>query len=165
MAAGNTYESIATQTLGSASSSITFSSISGAYTDLVIVTNTQRDATGSGVVGFLAQFNGDTSTNYSVTAVLGNGTTAFSGRDTNQTGIFVLTGQDSVWGNSIINIMNYSNATTYKTVLTRINTTTANVSAYVGLWRNTAAITSITLTGAASLKAGSTFSLYGIKAA
>jgi hypothetical protein len=161
----STYEPIATTTLGSAASSITFSSIPSTYTDLVIVTSTQRDASGSGVVGWLAQFNGDTSTNYSVTAVLGNGSTAFSGRETNQTGIFVLTAQDSTWGNSIINIMNYSNATTNKTVLTRINTTTANVSAYVGLWRNTAAINSITISGAANIKAGSTFTLYGIKAA
>ena len=161
----STYTPIATTTLGSASSSITFSSIPSTYTDLVVVTNTQRDASGSGVVGFLAQFNGDTSTNYSVTAVLGNGSTAFSGRDTNQTGAFVLTGQDGVWGNSLINIMNYSNTTTYKTLLSRINTTTANVSAYVGLWRSTSAINSITFTGAAALKAGSTFTLYGVKSA
>ncbi len=162
----STYEPIATTTLGSPSSSITFSSIPSTYTDLIIVTNTQRDATGSGVVGFVAQFNGDTATNYSVTAVLGNGTTAFSGRDNNQTGAFVLTGQDGIWGNSIINIMNYSNSTTYKTLLTRINTTSGNgVSAYVGLWRSTSAINSVTLTGSASLKTGSTFTLYGIKAA
>lgn len=161
-----TYEKIATTTLGSASSSITFSSIPSTYTDLVIVTNTQRDASGSGPVGFLAQFNGDTGTNYSVTAMLGNGSTAFTGRESNQTGAFVLTGQDGIWGNSIINVMNYANTTTNKTLLTRINTTSSNgVSLYVGLWRSTSAINSITLTGSAALKAGSTFTIYGIKAA
>jgi hypothetical protein len=36
MAAGNTYTPLATQTLGSAAASVTFSSISGAYTDLVV---------------------------------------------------------------------------------------------------------------------------------
>jgi hypothetical protein len=39
MAAGNTYTPLATQTLGSAAASVTFSSISGAYTDLVLVLN------------------------------------------------------------------------------------------------------------------------------
>jgi hypothetical protein len=39
MAAGNTYEAIATQTLGSDAASVTFSSISGAYTDLIMVVN------------------------------------------------------------------------------------------------------------------------------
>ena len=37
MAAGNTYVALATQTVASATASVTFSSISGAYTDLVIV--------------------------------------------------------------------------------------------------------------------------------
>jgi hypothetical protein len=39
MAAGNTYVAIAEQTLGTAAASVTFSSISGAYTDLVFVVN------------------------------------------------------------------------------------------------------------------------------
>ena len=41
MAAGNTYVALATQTLGSATATVTFSSISGAYTDLVLVYNGQ----------------------------------------------------------------------------------------------------------------------------
>jgi hypothetical protein len=35
----STYEKIATNTLGSAASSVTFTSISGAYTDLVLISN------------------------------------------------------------------------------------------------------------------------------
>jgi hypothetical protein len=68
----------------------------------------------------------------------------------------------------LLQFMNYSNATTYKTVLSRSNVAaSASVSANVGLWRNTAAITSIKLYVYPSYNfvAGSTFTLYGIKAA
>jgi hypothetical protein len=44
MAAGNTYVAIAEQTLGTAAASVTFSSISGAYTDLVIVAQASNDS-------------------------------------------------------------------------------------------------------------------------
>ena len=40
MAAGATYEPIATNTLGSAAASVTFSGISGSYTDLILITST-----------------------------------------------------------------------------------------------------------------------------
>jgi hypothetical protein len=61
VAAGNTYVAIAEQTLGTAAASVTFSSIPGTYTDLVLVLSVQ-DASGN---TFALQFNGDTSTNYS----------------------------------------------------------------------------------------------------
>jgi hypothetical protein len=59
--------------------------------------------------------------------------------------------------------MNYSNATTYKTWLSRANRPSAGLDAIVGLWRSTAAITSITLSVISdTYSVGSTFSLYGI---
>ena len=61
--------------------------------------------------------------------------------------------------NSITHFMNYSNTTTYKTLLTRANNANNGVNAEVNLWRSTAAITSISIN---SLKAGTTFNLYGI---
>jgi hypothetical protein len=58
MAAGNTYVAIAEQTLGTAAASVTFSSISGTYTDLVlVVTGTM---TGGPDIRCYMQFNGDT---------------------------------------------------------------------------------------------------------
>jgi hypothetical protein len=39
-----TYEPIATTTLGTAAASVTFSSISGAYTDLVLVCNGNKSS-------------------------------------------------------------------------------------------------------------------------
>ncbi len=64
-----------------------------------------------------------------------------------------------------INVMNYSNTTTYKTILSRSSDLYTEAS--VNLWRNTAAITSIIIgaQGAYTFSAGSTFTLYGIKAA
>jgi hypothetical protein len=63
--------------------------------------------------------------------------------------------------------MNYANTTTYKTVLTRANAAASGVDASVGLWGSTAAITSITfdLPLVRTISTGSTFTLYGIKAA
>jgi hypothetical protein len=67
--------------------------------------------------------------------------------------------------NLLVNVMNYSNATTYKTFLARGNIAAGGTEAVVGLWRNTAAITSLELLPTASTFAtGSTFTLYGIKA-
>lgn len=169
-----TYESIATTTLGSAAATVTFSSISGSYTDLVLVMR----VTGSSSVGnepVLMYFNNDTGGNYSVTRVYGNGSTATSDRFSSNSGIDAgyLPGSNGTGPGTIIaNIMNYSNTTTYKTILDRWESQAAAsgsryVAAEVGLWRSTSAITEIDLVlgGGFNFNSGSTFSLYGIKSA
>jgi hypothetical protein len=161
MAAGATYTTIATTTLTTASASVTFSSIPGTYTDLVLVANVVAAST----TYISGQVNGDTGTNYSSTYIDGSGTSATSGRTTNATSYgSARTNPDSV---TIIQYMNYSNTTTYKTILEKISTAGSGVNAWVALWRNTAAITSITLftDSANNWSAGTTFSLYGIAAA
>ena len=159
-----TYEPIATTTLGSGATSVTFSSISGAYTDLILVCNGN---TSSNANNYL-QFNSDTGSNYSATRLSGDGTSASSARNTNQTQM-LLDGfgfwTSTYEGNKIIHIMNYSNTTTNKTVLTRANTASKGTDALVGLWRSTAAITSVRFNSDSTIQAGSTFTLYGIKAA
>jgi hypothetical protein len=160
-----TYEPIATTTLSSAAADITFSSISGAYTDLILVA-TPLCSTAS---NFTFQFNGDTGTNYSATGVAGNGSTTASWRQTSSTvpylGYYAST--DTTSSSNIISIMNYSNSTTYKSFLCRASNANTGVEGIVGLWRSTAAITSIVVkfTGGANFNTGSTFTLYGIKAA
>lgn len=164
MAAGSTYTPIATTTLGSATATITFSSISGSYTDLVIVFNGK----GASLDSFDLQFNGDTSSGlYSATGLSGNGSTASSFRVTSQNKI-VIGLVDDVGSNTIVSIQNYSNSTTYKTVLGRGNAVTGGlVRAGVGLWRNTNAINQVSMFQAngANFASGSTFTLYGITAA
>ena len=166
MAAGATYEPIATTTLSSNQSSVSFTSISGSYTDLVIVTNV------SGNDGAICiRFNNDTGSNYSRTQIRGNGTAASTNRASNQTyiggtsNLSVTAGslQTAIW-----NIQNYSNTTTYKTIVFRDGMASHITGATVGLWRSTSAITRIDLSpefGAQVFYSGSTFTLYGILSA
>jgi len=96
----------------------------------------------------------------------GTGTTATSFRETSQTGfIFATYPATSARVSTIFNIMNYSNTTTYKTVLMRDNNSAGNVTAAVMLWQSTSAINYIELFITNNFVAGSTFTLYGIKAA
>lgn len=165
----STYTPIATQTLGSTAATVTFSSIPSTYTDLVLVATLRQSTTNQD--GFL-RFNSDTGTNYSDTVVRGNGSAASSVRDTSAAGIDI-----GVMSNSantsgefeavIINIMNYANTTTYKTVVMRTNQPASIVNAIVGLWRSTSAINTVSLESrnSGSFAVGCTFTLYGIKAA
>jgi hypothetical protein len=162
--ATNTYVALDKITTTGSVASVTFSSINQGYTDLVIVCN--AGAVANSDLSF--RVNGDTGSNYSTTNIYGTGTTAGSDRTTNATqGYCTYYGSIETLGSSvhIVQFMNYSNTTTYKTVLARANNASRGVDAVVNLWRNTSAITSITLIGQQqNIIAGSTFSLYGIKA-
>ncbi len=161
-----TYEPIATTTLGSAAASITFSSIASTYTDLRVVLVAKGDAGSDGnYVNY--QYNSDTGSNYSLTYLLGNGTTASSGRGTSYNYIPF----DSPLVNNKLtffsaDIFSYAGSTNK----TSLNTTSndqngsGDVGRNVGLWRNTSAITSIKLYPAAgNFNTGTTATLYGIK--
>ena len=110
-----------------------------------------------------------------LTELYGNGSSASSTRNANRTiadiafDVSVGTAVDS---NYIAHFQNYSNTTTYKTIISRANNAANGVSANAILWRNTAAITNIKcyvhqLGGANQyiFTSGSTITLYGIKAA
>ena len=165
----STYEPIATTTLGSATNTVTFSSITGSYTDLVLVVSstTAVDSASTRI-----RYNNDSSSLYSRTNLEGTGTSALSGRTTNATSIGMESniGTDSVSPSIfIIQVMNYSNTTTNKTTLIRqagFFTGGEGTSAQVGLYRSTSAITRIDILETANnFNTGSTFTLYGIKAA
>ena len=152
-----TYEPIATTTASGSQSVITFSSIPGTFTDLVLVINAGTNA------GYTIRLNSDSGNNYSWTRLYGDGSAAVSDRGSNANNI------SSGWGGSTnnlltVNIMNYANTTTNKTALTRISDNGYAV-ALVGMWRNTAAVNTVSITGGANYVSGSTFTLYGIKAA
>lgn len=161
-----TYEPISTTTLSSAAATVTFSSISGSYTDLVLVVVSKW--TGSGNSSYGMRFNSDSGSNYSRTYLLGDGGSASSARATNQTNTYNGQVNATEWSPAIFHIMNYSNSTTYKTIVSRTDQTGSYVTAMVALWRSTNAITSIDLgyfDTASNWASGSTFSLYGIKSA
>jgi hypothetical protein len=167
----NTYTELRKTTVGTATSSVTLdlTGISG-YTDLVLVAfvrNTSGSATDESLN---LEVNGDSGSNYSFTQLYGNGSTASSNRVSNTT-VYSSAGRVSgggttagTFGANIIQLQNYSNTTTNKTFLTRGNTAESYALTSVGLWRSTAAITSIKLSsgGGFNLAVGSTFSLYGI---
>ena len=162
------YEVISTQTLGSAVQTVTLSSIPATYTDLVVVVNAQASAQSD----LYLTFNGDTSALYSNTILYGDGTSIGTRRDSRGNAYMVLTYYGAVTttaGASVhtLNIMNYSNTTTHKTVLSRCSAGAAGVDESVGLWGSTAAITSITfdIPSTQTFSTGSRFTLYGIKAA
>ena len=161
-----TYDKIATYTAPSAVASYTFSSIPSAYTDLVLVINGSFSTATTGYVSYRA--NSDTGTNYSYTRLYGDGTSAISGRNSNKTlGAFDVFNSGTERWMVTANFMNYSNSTTNKTIISRQNNASTLAGSVVNLWRNTAAITSVTLleeTGL-SFSTGTTFALYGIKAA
>ncbi len=161
MPAGSTYTPIATTTLGSAQNSVTFSSIAGTYTDLkLIVSSTLASSQVT-----LVQFNGDTG-NYSQTRIYGDGTNVTSDRQSLADIGYSGSASPSVF---IVDIMNYSNSTTFKTLLSRWNTAgnTNFVGASVSLWRSTSAINSVKILNLSSVnfQTGSTFTLYGIASA
>lgn len=167
MPAGSTYTPIATTTLGSATSTVTFSSIAGTYTDLVLILNLQVSAASS---DYSVRVNNDSSAIYSRTVLYGEGTTAASLRNSNQTYFqpeAYAYPTNAMSQNSIIHFMNYSNSTTNKTFLARSNNASTGVDAIVGLWRSTAAINRIDVAtiGAPNFSIGSTFTLYGIASA
>jgi hypothetical protein len=156
-----TYEKIATTTLGGSAASTTFNSISGSYTDLVLIV---AGVTTSGTEAVAVQVNGDTGSNYSRTVLLGNGSAASSSRATSQTSAGLGVIDSATQGNTIYHFMNYSNATTYKTFIARGNVASEQTRVAVGLWRSTSAITSITVLVGTTFATGCTFTLYGIKA-
>lgn len=167
MPAGNTYEAIATANGTGSSATISFTSISGTYTDLILT----GTFSGTGTGGFGIVLNNDTSSLYSFTLVRGDGTSAFSDRASNQaafninyTGSY---GTGGVTNTFLASFNNYSNTTTNKTMLSRYNVPNLETMAYVGLYRSTSAITrvDVKIAGGASFTTGTTFSLYGIKSA
>jgi len=166
-----TYEPIATTTLSTTATTVSFTSISGAYTDLVLVANVQRATTAENP-SLTLRFNSDTGTNYSMTNLLGNGSSASSSRQSTQNmmnfSYFSMASAANTFSTYILNVMSYSNSTTYKTVVGRSGDAGAGTQATVGLWRSTSAITSIIVTNDGSptnFASGSTFTLYGIQAA
>lgn len=168
MAAGPTYDPIATTTLGSAAASITFSSIPATYTDLRIVV-TGKPTSGS----FMwMRYNSDSATNYSVTVLSGDGASAASAAISNAAQITCKAYSSDGTTNPTfysIDVFSYAGST-YKTSLCSTSSDdngSGYVQRIVSLWRSTSAINTVTLLRNASdtFAAGTTATLYGIKAA
>ena len=157
-----TYTALANITLGTAASSVTFSSIPATYRDLVVVFN----GTLTSNSGITVRNNGDSGSNYPMVIMRNDGASGtFSGTDTGN-------GYYATWNAAtsgtriafILQLMDYSATDKHKTALWRNQYdafgATSRVEAFAGRWANTAAVTSVAVV--AALASGSTFALYGI---
>jgi hypothetical protein len=170
----STYTPIASQTVGTATPNITFSSLPQNYTDLVLVISGQVSTPSS----FAMRVNGDSATNYSTTYLYTDGTVSLgSGRSTNQTQVDYgttngIAASGSLYSPVIVNIMNYANGVTFKTFVGTNRTATggylgnSDITQAVSLYRSTNPITSITVfpTNSANWSIGSTITIYGVAA-
>jgi hypothetical protein len=155
-------------TVVSSTGSVILSNIPTTFQDLVLVVNARTDS--STLTSGLLRFNGDSGSNYSSTMLIGNGSSATSERYSNES--FVRIGYAigssqlaSTYAIQMVHILNYANTSTNKTIIARDASDTSGsglAQLSSGLWRNTTAISSITY--ATSLVAGSTLTLYGIRA-
>jgi hypothetical protein len=167
----NSYESIATYTLGSAQSSVTFSSIPSTYKQLQLRLIARASGSGGSFVSL--KVNGDTSNgNYARHLLVGDGANANAyanvGTATNLGKIADSSNSANIFGTFVLDILDYTN--------TNKNTTFRSLGGFDGngggevdfnsiVWLNTSAISSITLTEVfgTNFTANSQFALYGIK--
>jgi hypothetical protein len=163
---GTAYESIATVTVGSGgSSSISFSSIPSGFKHLQIRFSA---ASANSDVGLVAQFNGDTSTNYGAHFLYGTGSAAGASGDTPRNNIYASSGlYPTYFSAGVLDILEYGNTNTYKTTrsLTGADRNGSGIIwLFSGAWRSTSAISSISLNAASgNIAEYSKFALYGIK--
>ena len=158
------YESIATNTLTSAQSSITFSSFTG-YTHLQLrsmcfAVNDDEN--------LYIRFNSDSGSNYARHYLEGNGATASASATAPDTGgVFSNTSNGTSPYVAVCDILDYANTnknTTIRALSGRDKNGSGSIALRSSLWLNTAAVTSITiLAGSGNLSSGSQFALYGIK--
>ena len=157
-----TYTPLATITLASAVSSVTFSSIPATYRDLVLVSQVAQNTTGirQGVL----RPNND-SLNGAIVYMDGSGSVASAGTDTKLGTFYLASGPAANTPvTAITQLMDYSATDKHKTILNRSGSSFDPVSAYVGRWASTSAITSLVLVSnqGGNFSIGSTFNLYGI---
>lgn len=165
------YDSIATVN-PSGTGTVTFSSIPSTYTHLQIrlLARTNRAAVSDyGIV----TFNSDSGANYSYHYLQGDGSSATAGSSTNSNYVFMdkfaaSNAGSNVFGTVILDVLDYTNTNKYKTTRSLggyDNNGDGVIELTSGNWRNTNAITSITIAPGAgtSFNQYSSFALYGIK--
>lgn len=165
----NSYESIATQTIGaSAVASVTFSSIPSTYKHLQI---RWIALTSSNNADIAFRFNGDTGANYTFHGIEGNGSAASGGNNATgltSTPIGIGTSVANTAGVGVLDLLDYTSTNKYKTARSLFGYD-SNGAGYAimrsGLWSATAAaVNSITiLSSPGNINQYSHFALYGIK--
>jgi len=161
----NSYESIATVTVGSGgAASIDFTSISSSYKHLQIRGIWKLSGGGN----LKIQFNSDTGANYKAHFLYGDGSTASAGVHAVSPNAMSLGYQAaSTFEASVCDILDYTN-TNKNTTIRSLDGNDRNGSGDIefdsGVWLNTAAVTSISLTPqSGTISQYTQMALYGIK--
>jgi hypothetical protein len=167
----NTYEAIATVTVGSGgAATIEFTSIPATYTDLLMFTTLRLSS--SGIEAVDMKFNNNTSAVYNWRYIQGTGTGINNGLGTSQTTFteaMVTNGNTSTsntFSNSMVYIPNYAGSNNKSFSVDTVeeeNATAAFMRLEAGLWAQTTAISSIQITGSSDFAQHCTATLYGIK--
>jgi hypothetical protein len=169
----SSYIPIASQTLASSASSVTFSSIPTTLNgktlrDLVLVMGLQAN---TGVNVFVKPNNDTNSANYSyiIMGGLNGSSSGFSGSNSGGYAGLLLTAYAAVnstdqWS-GILQIMDYAQTNKHKSTLARVDSIPQATSAIAGRWASTSAISSLVIdTGTSNtFSSGSTFSLFGLE--
>lgn len=152
-------------------STLAFSGISGAYTDLRAVYVVRGTASAT-VVAPNFRFNGEGSgsTLHSLTGLSGDGSVAWSYRSSSGSMgteyIYAASAPSGRWSIVTIDLLSYASTSIYKTALVTVTTPDYYVNRAVGLFRSMSAITAISFQGnSGNLLAGSTAHLLGMKGA
>ena len=159
------YDAIASTTLSATAASITFSGIPSTYTHLQVRLQTSASA----AANYYYQVNGDTGSNYSWHELLGENTSPLAGNAATQAqGYFTYSASSSYPTSAVLDFLDYGNIYKYKTIRALggqdANSTGSRVEFTSTAWRNTAAITSITLyLSTGTFSTNGIFSLYGIR--
>jgi hypothetical protein len=165
MAKTATYSLISAYThTGASTTEITMSSIPQTFTDLIIQASVLYSADNGNYIGF--RINGSTSSIYSSTPMVGNGSSTNSYRATGDSKIAFYGSSTSTYTTVTIHLNDYASAAINKSPLIRSSTVSSdNVEARAGLWQSTAAVSSFSLWFPnASIAAGTNIKVYGIQA-
>lgn len=171
-----TYEPIASVTLGSNQGTYTFTSIPQTYTDLRLTIRGGFVDNGF-MFGMRVGNNGvDANSNYSYTFGRGASSTSSAGKKVNMTlGSINVQGINNLNNVIMVDINNYSNTTTNKGWIGYGTSYEDGLNIVAGWWRSNSAINTIAIAESGdggsgtfnygNMLAGTTISLYGIKAA
>jgi hypothetical protein len=148
--------------LASTATTFVFSNIDQSYTDIRVVVS---GFTSGASVDIQGKINGDTGANYSRVTFEAAGSTPSGVPGQDQTyARFGWCPSGTTYQTETLDFLNYSEGSNYKMVLQRASVNTWTYMAAIN-WRNTAPITSLEFTpGSGTFNAGTTFSLYGIRA-
>ena len=156
------YEHIATITLDSSASSVTFSSIPQGYRDLELVIDAVTIGGAADMDVFLNGNTNRTGGDYQRVVASGNGSGTFSPSGANAR-ITYYASVSTTPSNQIVQFLDYSATDKHKTYLARCNRADSGTDMTALRFASTSAITSIELDpDARTFSAGSTFDLYGI---